>query len=252
MTSDVLLHEARGSVLLLTLNRPHAKNAIDEPLARALEAALSDASTNPSLKVVVLAARGDVFLSGGDLKALSQLPPDARGAQAVLALGLRLACIERCPLPVVAAVSGPVFGGGCELLVMTDLVVMDETATLAFVHKKMGLAPAWGGATRLAERVGSARANELLLTARPIGAAEALAIGLAQRVAPAGAALAEALTLARELAGSPREALVTVKRSLLATRDARRGDALTAEQKVFRDAWGKAPHLEAMARFLRR
>ncbi len=246
---DVVLQR---NVLRLTVDRPAAKNAIDEALARAIEAALDRASDDENVRCVVLAATGDVFLSGGDLKALSQLPNDARGAHAVIALGLRLAAIERCALPVIAAVQGPVYGGGCELLLMTDVAIIDERATINFVHRKMGLVPAWGGCTRLMERVGQFRSADILLTARAVAASEAVDIGLASRVAPAGDALVQAEELAETLARGPREALVAVKRSLLCARHASRGDSIERERKSFRAAWGSTAHQAAMDRFLRR
>lgn len=242
----------QDKISVLTIDRPDAKNAIDEALAVAVEDALTAAARDEAVHAIVLASTGDVFLSGGDLKALSQLPRDAGGAQAVIALGVRIAAIERCPLPVIAAVHGPVFGGGCELVVMTDFSVMDRRASLSFVHRKMGLVPAWGGCTRLTERVGTARANDILLTARTVSATEAVAMGIVNRLAPPGTALSLALAVADELARSPREALVESKRSLVAVREARRGDALEREQKVFRAAWGSPPHLAAMKRFLDR
>jgi enoyl-CoA hydratase/carnithine racemase len=201
---------------------------------------------------VLLMATGDVFLSGGDLNALRGLPDDARGAHAVIGLGERLAAIERCSVPVIAAVGGPVYGGGCELLVMTDIVVMDEQAKMHFVHRKMGLVPAWGGCTRLTERVGAARAADILLTARPVSAAEAVEIGLASRIAPQGTAEPAAEAIAEELARSPREALVAIKRSLLATRLAARADSIERERKSFRSAWGSPAHKASMDRFLKR
>lgn len=252
MTAKSLRAEHRGRTLVLTIDRPEAKNAIDEALALALEDALTAAARDERVRAIVLSSVGDVFLSGGDLKALGRLPRDARGAQAVIALGVRIAAIERCPLPVIAAVHGPVFGGGCELLVMTDLSVIDRRASVAFVHRKMGLVPAWGGGTRLCERVGAARANDILFTARAIGATEAVAMGIVNRLAPAGTALSTALALADELARSPREALIETKRSLVSAREARRGDALEREQKVFRAAWGSPAHSTAMQRFLDR
>src|SRR5690606_21877635 len=115
----------------------------------------------------------------------------------------------------------------------------------------MGLVPAWGGSTRLVERVGAARAADILLTARAVPAEEALATGLATRGVAAGAALEEAEALAGSLASAPREALVAIKRSVLAPRLASRGDAIEREQEIFESAWGSAAHQAAMARFRR-
>src|SRR5690606_34164058 len=136
-----------------------------------------------------------------------------KGAEAVLALGEVAQAIEDCPVPVIAAVQGPALGGGAELFVACDVAVMQKEARVAFVHVRMGLVPAWGGTTRLVERVGAARAAELLMSARPLGAEEALACGLAARVADS--ARDEALRLAEAMAQHGREALVRMKRAIL-------------------------------------
>ena len=243
-----MLSERReGPALGLTIDRPEAKNALSRELCRRLEEAFERAARDETVSAVVLAATGDVFIAGGDLHELAALPMDAGGADRVLELGAVARSIEACALPVIAAVSGAALGGGAEVVLACDLVVMQPGATIRFVHAKMGLTPAWGGTTRLCERVGATRASEILLSARPIGGEEAVAIGLASRVVPE--ALAGALDLARELAKSPREALAAIKRSLGASRDARRDSAFASEQKIFRSAWGSAAHQAALQSF---
>jgi enoyl-CoA hydratase len=237
-----------SAVRLLTFDRPGAKNAIDAALAAQLFEALTDADRDEAVSVVVLASSSpDVFLAGGDLKELAALPSDVSGADRVLAVGVQLAIIERCRVPVIAAVAGRVLGGGCELLMMCDVVVMERHASLRFVHARMGLVPAWGGSSRLLERVGHSAASDLLLSSRAVDGEEAGRLGLAQRVVEDGAAQREALALAAEMAGAGRGALVRVKRALSASRLAQRGDAIDAESKVFRQAWGSAEQQRAFA-----
>lgn len=249
--SDVLRSEQRGATRLLTVDRPSAKNAINRALAERLVAALEDAAGDETVRSIVLASSDpSVFLSGGDIGELSRLAYDDRGAQGVIDLGVAVGAIEACPLPVVAAVEGAVFGGGCELLVMCDLVVMAEAARLRFVHARMGLVPAWGGATRLIERIGAARAADLLLTARAVEAEEAGRIGIASRVVPTGQAVEQALALAEQLATVPRTSLTAIKRSLVAAKTARRGEAFERERDVFRQAWGSDAHRAAFEAFL--
>jgi enoyl-CoA hydratase len=247
----VLATERRGSTLLLTVDRPASRNAINRALAQDLVQALEGAGEDATLHAVVLASSDPaVFLSGGDIDELSRLPYDETGAQGVLDLGVAVGAIEACPVPVIAAVEGAVFGGGCELLVMCDLVVMAEKAQLRFVHARMGLVPAWGGATRLIERVGAARAADVLLTARPVEAKEAARIGIASRVVATGRALPEALALAGELSKHPRASLTAVKRSLVAAKTARRGEAFEREREIFREVWGSDAHRAAFSAFL--
>ena len=245
----VVRRERRGSSLLLTVDRPAARNAIDARVVDGLRLGLDAASADTTVHAVILAATGDdVFLSGGDLKELARLPLDASGADQVLNMGLTLAAIESCPVPVVAAVHGETFGGGCELLMMCDVIVMERRAGLRFVHGRMGLVPAWGGATRLHERVGATRTADILLTARRIGADEAHGMGLVSRVVDDGGALDEAIRIGEQLGLIARPALANMAKTLLETKTARRGDALDRERKVFRTAWGSEQHRAAFDR----
>ena len=231
-----------SGVLLLMVDRPGARNAINAQLVTDLVAALDDVGKDETIHAVVLAATGDVFLSGGDLNELSALPANSVGAEQVLRMGVSLSAFERCPVPVIAAVHADVFGGGCELLLMCDVVVMQRGASLRFVHARMGLVPAWGGTTRLRERVGHARTADILLTTRPVGANEACSIGLAARVSDD--ALAAAMTMARQLGAIGRPALANIKRALLETREG----GLAREQKSFRAAWGSPQNRAAFRR----
>ncbi|MBW2528163.1 MAG: enoyl-CoA hydratase/isomerase family protein [Deltaproteobacteria bacterium] len=252
MTSrSPLAVQQQGSTLVLTIARPGAKNAINRELAERLRDAVLDAADDEGIRCLVLAARGeDVFVAGGDLKEFRTLPLDGAGAQHILDLGTELSCIEDSPLPIIAAVQGDVLGGGCELLVLCDLVVMEEQAAIEFRHVRMGLTPAWGGTSRLVERVGALRATDLLLTGRRVAADEASTMGLVNQVVPRGGSLTAALDLARQIAHSERDAVAAIKRSLTTARRAARADGLTQEQKVFRSAWGSAAHRAAMAAFL--
>jgi enoyl-CoA hydratase len=250
----VLRVESRGPVRLLTIDRPEVRNAISRELVAALVEALGDAERDERVATVVLASSSnDVFVSGGDLNELTLVKLDASGAAQVAAMGVGLATIERLSIPVIAAVEGRVLGGGAEILLMCDACVMARSASVSFLHARMGLTPAWGGATRLIERVGAGRAADLLFTTRALAADEALAMGLSARVVDDGGALDGALDLALAMAVQPRAALAHIKRSLQSVRQARRAGALEAEGKVFRSAWGSEPHraaFEAAARKL--
>lgn len=236
-------------ITVLTIDRPAARNAISRELATALAKAIRVAGSDEQVRAVIIAAAGEtVFAAGGDLKQFKTLPMTAEGADRVLAMGRELACFETCPVPIIAAVQGDVLGGGCELLMLCDLIVMEEQARFRWLHAKMGLVPAWGGATRLVERVGATLASELLLSAAPLGAARALALGLVNDVVPPGQALKKATELAGRIARNDRQAVAQLKRALLSVRQARRGDGLKREQDVFKDIWGGAPHRSAFSK----
>jgi enoyl-CoA hydratase len=247
-----------GRAAVLTLDRPATHNAIDGALAEALLESIRVAASDPEVRGIVITGQGDrTFTSGGDLNMIAGLAEagladgDDRGG-AVHALGKRLAACEHAEVPVIAAVQGDAYGGGCELLLLCDLVIVESHAHLAFRHAKMGLSPAWGGLTRLVERVGPAEAARLLYTAEKIDAAEAVRIGLANEVVPKGASRARAVARVATIAENPRSTVAVLKRALFEVRDARRGDALAREEAVFRARFGGPDHLAAMRAFVLR
>ncbi|EYF04217.1 enoyl-CoA hydratase/isomerase family protein [Chondromyces apiculatus] len=245
--------EAAGDALILTLHRPDRRHAIDRALARQLGEAIRAASAEPRVRGVVLTASGDdVFVAGGDIREIDQLTRDGSSGAEILGMFEDLAIIEQGDLPVVAAVQGDVFGGGCELLLLCDFVFFEEHASLAFRHAMMGLSPAWGGIARLCERVGSLEATRLLLTACRIDAAEALRIGFVNEVVPRGGARDRAIALVRQLSGIPRTSVSALKHALRGVREAMRGSSPELERAVFAQRWGGPDHRQALDAFLRR
>lgn len=245
--------ESVGDAVVLTLDRPATHNAIDHGTARAMAEAIGLASRDPHVRGIVVTGAGDrTFMAGGDLNMIAGLVQSEQSGDAVVDLGRELAACERAPVPVVAAVQGDVFGGGCEFLLLCDLVIMESHAGLAFRHAKMGLSPAWGGLTRLVERVGPLEAARLLFTAEKIDAAEALRVGLVNEVVPKGASRGRALSLVARIADNPRTTVAALKRALFDVREARRGAAVEREQEVFSERWGGADHRDAMDAYLKR
>ena len=241
--------ETVGAAVVITVDRPATRNAIDGATAQGIAAAIARASADPAIRGVVLAATGATYLSGGDLNLLAALVDDAHGAEAILALGVELAAIEQIPLPVIAAVSGDVFGGGCEIVLLCDLVIVEEQAAFAFRHAKMGLSPAWGGMTRLVERVGPIEAARLLYTAEKVDALEAVRLGLANEVVTRGAARTRALARVARIAENPRDSVAALKRTLSEVRAAHRGAAIEREREAFAARWGSDDHRAAIRAF---
>lgn len=245
--------ESVGDAVVLTIDRPDRRNAIDRSLARHLGEAIRLAASDPSVRGIVLTGAGsDVFVAGGDIREIDQLARAGSTGAEVLGMFQDLAVIEQSEVPVIAAVQGDVFGGGCELLLLCDFVFVEEHATLSFRHAKMGLSPAWGGLTRLVERVGPLEATRLMLTADRIDAAEALRIGLVNEVVPRGGARARAVTLVNRIADNPRTTVAALKRAIFQVREARRGGSVDLEREVFSLRWGGADHRKAMDEFLSR
>ena len=194
---------ADGPVRVVTLDRPEVRNAVDGEHAAALHAAFRGFDADETASVAVLHGAGGVFCAGADLGAVSSGamplpgPPDSddRGPMGPTRLQLSK--------PVIAAVEGYAVAGGLELALWCDLRVADPAATFGVFCRRWGVPLIDGGTVRLPRLVGLGVALDLILTGRPVGADEALRIGLATRVSAPGQALAEAVALAHELAALP-------------------------------------------------
>lgn len=239
--------ENEDGARVLTIDRPRAKNAIDRALAARLSEELETASADPDVRGVVLAASGDTFVSGGDLKEFSQLSADD-----ILELSGPFSAIRQCEVPVIAAVQGHTIGGGCELLLLCDLVLIEEQATLAFRHGRMGLTPAWGGAAELIARCGPVNAADLLLSARQIDATTAVQLGIAVERVARGEARRAALERVRAISGSTRASVTALKRVLVDVREAMHGAAAPVERRAFAARWKGPDHQAAMRAFARK
>jgi enoyl-CoA hydratase len=207
-------------VTTVRINRPKARNAVDGPTAQALYEAFVAFDADAQADVAVLAGAGGTFCAGADLKALAEgfgadsranpLHPDMQAIAPMGPTRLQLA------KPVIAAIDGYAVAGGLELALWCDLRVMDEGAQLGVFCRRWGVPLIDGGTVRLPRLIGQSRAMDLILTGRAVGAQEALAMGLANRVAPAGQALTRAQQLAREMAAFPQTCLRSDHASLLA------------------------------------
>jgi enoyl-CoA hydratase len=196
--------EKNGPVTTVVLDRPDVKNAVDRATAAELADAFRAFDQDPGAAVGVLAGDHGTFCAGADLKAIARgegnvVLPDGDGP-----MGPSRMLLGK---PVIAAVSGHAVAGGLELALWCDLRVVEETAVLGVFCRRWGVPLIDGGTVRLPRLVGLSRALDLILTGRPVGAAEALSIGLANRVVPHGEARAAAEALARELAELPQVCL---------------------------------------------
>lgn len=179
--SDPVRLERRGSVALLTLDRPDRLNALDVSLLDAIEARASEVAADGSLLAVVVTGEGRAFAAGADIAAMRKLDPS--GAEAFSALGHRaFGALEALAVPTIAAVNGFALGGGCELACACDWIYASSKARFGQPEVNLGLIPGFGGTTRLPRRVGVAWALELVCSGEPIDADTALRIGLVNRV----------------------------------------------------------------------
>jgi enoyl-CoA hydratase len=206
--AEEVLTERRGSVLLITLNRPEARNAINADLAERLAAAVETLDGDDELAVGVLTGAGGAFCSGMDLKAFAAGGPP-KALPRLLRNGSRK--------PLIAAVEGFAVAGGLELALICDLVVAAKGARLGIPEAKVGLFAAGGGLLRLPQRVPYGVAMEMALTADPITAEQAFEHGLVARLTEPGGAVDAALALAERIARNAPLAVATSKRLVRAT-----------------------------------
>jgi enoyl-CoA hydratase/carnithine racemase len=237
--------EKQGRVTTVILDRPERKNAVDAPTARALAEAFRAFEADPEARVGVLWGAGDTFCAGADLKALGQegsrVQPSGDGP-----MGPTRMLLSK---PVIAAVAGYAVAGGIELALWCDLRVMEETATFGVFCRRWGVPLVDGGTIRLAPLIGMSRALDLILTGRPVGAAEALAIGLANRVVPTGRAREAAEALAAEIAAFPPTCVRSDRRSVYETFGMDLTDALKREYELGRATLDSGESLQGAARF---
>lgn len=193
LPAPVLLEEVRGATVILTMNRPEARNALNAELVEALIAALGRLAGEDSVRAVVLTGAGGAFCGGADLKTLQELQT-ATAAQNI-ADAARLKDLFRTvgtfPKPLVAAVNGPALAGGCGLVSLCDVVLASSEATFGYPEVRIGFVAAIV-LVFLARQIGERRAKRLLLSGRAIGAEESVALGLADRVLPRERLLEEA------------------------------------------------------------
>ena len=207
-----ILTERRGSTVLLTLNAPERRNAIDQEMVDALHRALDELWDEETVTALVVTGAGDkAFAAGADIAQLRQ----RTGQDALKAINSTVfARIEEFPAPVIAAVRGFALGGGCELAIACDLRVLGQSAKMGQPEVKLGIIPAAGGTYRLPRLIGLGRARELIYTGRIVDAAECLLLGLANDVVPDDQVLERAFALAEEIGQNGPLAVRAAKRAL--------------------------------------
>jgi enoyl-CoA hydratase len=209
--SDAILTERRGRVLVITMNRPEARNAINGELSTGLWAAIEDLNADPTLTAAVLTGAGGAFCSGMDLKAF------ARGED----IGPLTTFVRNgAEKPLIGAIEGFALAGGLEVALACDLLVAAEGARLGIPEVKVGLFAAGAGVIRLPSRVGYGKAMEMAITGEPISAEEALAFGLVSRLAAPGSAVEIAIELAEKVAENAPLAVAASKKMIRATQGA--------------------------------
>ncbi|HSO35551.1 MAG TPA: enoyl-CoA hydratase/isomerase family protein [Labilithrix sp.] len=245
-----MLHvEREGAVVIWTIDRPAAKNALDHATLHALMDAVQEAGGDRTARAAVLTGAGHTFVSGGDLRELrhKNTPQDA---ERFSELGFELCrTMAELPFPIVCALPGPAIGGGAELALACDLRVADVRARIAFKQVRMGVTTAWGTVPRLVAAVGAGVAARLLYAAHEVGAAEAKLIGLVDEVTENGLARTTALAWASDIAQGSPKAIADMKRLV---RESTARDVRALERQLFIDTWSGADHHEAVEAYFER
>jgi enoyl-CoA hydratase/carnithine racemase len=201
--------EVSDGVAVLRLDRP-PMNALDAAVQRRIGALAGECAERDDVAAVVLTGGERVFAAGADIVEMERLGYAEMAVHSGV-LQAAFSAVARIPKPVVAAVNGYALGGGCELALCADVRIAAEDATFGQPEIKLGIIPGAGGTQRLSRLVGPSRAKDLIFTGRFVGAAEALAMGLVDRVVPAAEVLPAALAWAAQFVGGPRLALRAAK-----------------------------------------
>ncbi|MBG0855216.1 crotonase/enoyl-CoA hydratase family protein [Streptomyces spinoverrucosus] len=247
MSTPVVRTERVGTTLLITLDRPQARNAVDAEVAIGLTGALDELEAAPALRAGVLTGAGGTFSAGMDLKAaLRGVSPEIAGR------GFGGLTEAEPAKPLIAAVEGFAMGGGFELALACDLIVAAEDARFGLPEVKRGLIAAGGGVIRLPKRIPYHLAMELLLTGEPVDGRRAGELGLANRVTAGGQAVAEALLLAERLAENAPLALAAVKRVVRAADGAPDSEAFAFQRGEMKTLMASADVTEGMTAFAER
>jgi enoyl-CoA hydratase len=215
MTYTAIRHELEEGVATVTLHRPEVHNAMNEAMRRELTECFTRLATDDDARVVVVAGAGErAFSAGADIREFVEPEPPTRHRESRRRVDFRQA-MDRCPQPLIAAIRGYAFGGGLELALACDIRIAGDDARLGLTEIDLAIIPGGGGTQRLARLLGRGKALELILTGARITAAEALRIGLVERVVPAAEVLGAARELARTLAGKAPIALRYAKEAVV-------------------------------------
>jgi len=252
--------EYRDRVAIVTLNRPAKKNAFDEAMFSALEN-ISDRLKQARPRAIILTGEGsESFSAGFDVNPenplvgniLQVMESGETGPAVQLVNRIRRAVdgFVSLPVPVIAAINGLAYGGGAELAMRCDMRVMDKTAVICFSEVRLGLIPDWGGGATLTRLVGASVASDLVLTARKVPAAEALQLGLVNRITEAGNALEEAAKIGEQISNNGPKAVQHALRVIRKSRDLNLEDSLALEAETAAELIASGECLVGIAAFL--
>jgi 2-(1,2-epoxy-1,2-dihydrophenyl)acetyl-CoA isomerase len=254
--NDTVLLTRDGTVATLTLNRPSALNALDNAMVDALIARTSEVAADDALRVVVVQGAGKHFMAGGDIRTFAthlDEPPARRRdgfRRMVERLHAAIECLHRMPHPVVGRVHGAVAGFGLSLMNACDLVVAADDAYFASAYRQIALTPDGGGSWSLPRIVGVRKAMEIFLLGERFGAADALALGIVNKVVPPSELDTVTAAIARSIAAGPVQAMRRTKRLVRESLARTLSEQLQAEAVSFSECAASPDFVEGITAFL--
>jgi enoyl-CoA hydratase len=247
MTYETILVETTGAVTVITLNRPQALNALNSQTLRDLISAFAAYDADASQRCAILTGSEKAFAAGADIKEMqSQSFADMYGGN--FFYGYEQVTATRKPW--IAAVAGFALGGGCELAMMADFIIAADNAKFGQPEIKLAVTPGMGGSQRLTRAIGKAKAMEMCLTGRMMGAEEAEASGLSAKTVPLADLKAEALKTAEAIAGMAPLAAIATKEMVNAAYETTLSQGLNFERRLFHGLFGSQDQKEGMAAFV--
>jgi enoyl-CoA hydratase len=244
-----LLIERLGRVVLIRLDRPQARNALSTQLMTQLLETLRGLDNDPGVGCFLITGTKEYFAAGADIKEMY-----AKSYQEMIEEDYFAGwdAFTAFRTPKVAAVAGYAFGGGCELAMMCDVIIAAESAQFALPEITLGVMPGMGGTQRLTRLVGRAKAMDMILTGRSIGAREAEQAGLVSRVTATGELLEQALAVAQQIAGFARTATLAAREAVNRAEEPGMREGILFERRVFHGLFATPDQKEGMQAFLQK
>lgn len=243
---NFILIEQRGRVGLITLNRPEALNALSDAMGREILAAARAFDTDPGVGAIVITGSSRAFAAGADIKEMAEKSSIEMYTLDWFAAWDELAKVRT---PLVAAVAGHALGGGCELAMIADFIIAADNAKFGQPEIKLGVIPGMGGSQRLTRAIGKAKAMEMILTGRTMGAVEAEQAGLVARVVPVDSLLEDALSTAATIASMSKPVAMIAKETVNAAFETTLAEGVRVERRAIFACFATEDQKEGMAAF---
>ncbi len=248
MAYETVIAEKEGPVGLITLDRPDALNALSARMVAEITLVLDDFEADAGIGAIVITGSAKAFAAGADIKEMKDKTFVEAYTEDFITKDWER--VTTCRKPVIAAVAGYALGGGCELAMMCDFIIAAENAKFGQPEITLGIIPGAGGSQRLARAVGKAKAMEMVLTGRTMGAREAELAGLVSRIVAAEDLLGEALATADKIAAMSRPAVIAAKEAVNRAFETTLSEGVRFERRLFHALFATDDQKEGMAAFV--